>query len=144
MKNHKGFTLIELLIVIAVIAIIAAIAIPNLMRSRIRANEAAAVAAVKEYAASGAAGVPAARLGYHFMLPAGAAARGAGLLAIPDGSGSTGTSIYYVDAGGRVWARGDLAPGAGFDALAGEFGAAANNPAGMGADAARAAGWVAL
>jgi len=39
---RQGFSLIELLIVIAVILIIAAIAIPNFIRSRERANEAAA------------------------------------------------------------------------------------------------------
>ena len=39
-----GFSLLELLIVVAVILTIAAIAIPNFMRSRMRANEAAAVA----------------------------------------------------------------------------------------------------
>jgi prepilin-type N-terminal cleavage/methylation domain-containing protein len=43
-KNAAGFSLIELLIVVAVILIIAAIAIPNFIRSKMRANEAAAVA----------------------------------------------------------------------------------------------------
>ena len=42
-QTSKGFSLIELLIVIAVILIIAAIAIPNFIRSKMRANEAAAV-----------------------------------------------------------------------------------------------------
>jgi type IV pilus assembly protein PilA len=46
MKN-KAFTLIELMIVIAIIAIIAAIAIPNLLESRITANESAAAASLK-------------------------------------------------------------------------------------------------
>ena len=40
----KGFSLIELLIVVAVILVIAAIAIPNFIRSKMRANETSAAA----------------------------------------------------------------------------------------------------
>ncbi|SRR6266581_2162139 len=43
----RGFSLIELLIVVAIILIVAAIAIPNLLRSKISANESSAVASLR-------------------------------------------------------------------------------------------------
>jgi len=46
-KSTKGFSLIELLIVVAIILIIAAIAVPNLLRSRIAANQASAASTLR-------------------------------------------------------------------------------------------------
>ena len=46
-RKEKGFSLIELLIVVAIILVIAAVAIPNLLRSRMSANEASALASMR-------------------------------------------------------------------------------------------------
>jgi prepilin-type N-terminal cleavage/methylation domain-containing protein len=46
-QKQNGFSLIELLIVVAIILIVAAISVPNLLRVRIAANEASAVASLR-------------------------------------------------------------------------------------------------
>lgn len=51
-RSERAFTLIELLIVLLVLAVIAAISIPNLISSRLTANEAAAIQSLKAIAAA--------------------------------------------------------------------------------------------
>ena len=46
-RNRSGFTLVEIMIVVMIIALLSAIAIPNLLRARVTANDASAQAALK-------------------------------------------------------------------------------------------------
>jgi prepilin-type N-terminal cleavage/methylation domain-containing protein len=61
MRRSVGFSLIELLIVVSVILILAVIAVPNLLRSKIAANEASAVNTLRQ--------ISTAELTYHLSFP---------------------------------------------------------------------------
>jgi len=128
--GKKGFTLVEIMIVVAIIALLAAIAIPNLLRARHNANEAAAIAALRtistacesfraaqtpsSYPATlavlGAAVPPyidntlagGTKQGYIYAYAIGATVNQYTCTGTPVTVGTTGTRVFFVDESGII------------------------------------------
>jgi len=129
--TNKGFTLVEIMIVVAIIILLAAIAIPNLLRARLNANEAAAIAALRtigtgcemyraaqstpSYPANLAAlssGTPpyidsqlssGSRQGYSFVYTTGATGWSYNVTASPISPGTSGSRTFSISENGIVY-----------------------------------------